>query len=99
MIAENLQMDSWQVALYGILTVSAMGVVQYFITAYFRKSEKMKEDEITKIFEAIRELNTNVKILTEKISDQSISIALCKEKIAGIEMRLNEHERRLNKNN
>lgn len=92
-------MQTWEIAIYGFLCVIAMSVIQYFITAYFRKAEKLKDDEITKVFQAISELNDNVKTLTEKISEHSIQLALCKEKMTGIEIRLQEHERRLNSKN
>lgn len=89
-------LQSWEIALYGLMTVTGMGIIQFFITSYFKKSEKMKEDKMTELFDMIKELNINVKILTEKISDHSIQLALCKEKAASMETRLNEHERRLN---
>ncbi len=89
-------MQTWEIALYGFMCVVAMSIIQYFITAYFRKAEKLKDDEISKVFEAISELNANVKILTEKITDHSIQLALCKEKMTTIETRLQEHENRIN---
>lgn len=89
-------MQTWEIALYGFMCIIAMSIIQYFITSYFRKAEKLKDDEITKVFQAISDLNDNVKMLTEKISEHSIQLALCKEKMTGIETRLQEHERRLN---
>jgi hypothetical protein len=89
-------LETWEVALYGFMTVIAMGVLQFFITSYFRKAEKMKDDKIDEIFDLIKELNLNVKILTEKISDHAIQIALCKEKFTGLEKKVDEHEKRLN---
>ena len=91
-------LQTWEVALYGLLTVTGMGILQFFITQYFKKSEKMKDDKMQELFDMIKELNSNVKILTEKLSDHAIQIALCKEKAVMMESRLNEIERRINKN-
>lgn len=89
-------LETWEVALYGLLTVTGMGILQFFITSYFRRAEKMKDDKIEEIFDLIKELNLNVKILTEKISDHAVQIALCKEKFNSLEKKIDEHEKRLN---
>lgn len=89
-------LETWEVALYGLLTVTGMGILQFFITSYFRRAEKMKDDKIEEIFDLIKELNLNVKILTEKISDHAVQIALCKERFNSLEKKVDEHEKRLN---
>jgi len=89
-------MENWQIALYGSLTLILMTVIQYFITAYFRKAEKLKEDEITKVFNAIMELNVNVKILTEKLAKHDTMIEVIKTKLESVESRLKHIEEKLN---
>lgn len=89
-------LETWEVTLYGLLTVTGMGILQFFITSYFRRAEKMKDDKIEEIFDLIKELNLNVKILTDKISDHAVQIALCKERFNSLEKKVDEHEKRLN---
>ena len=86
----------WQLALYGSLIVIGMGIIQFFITNYFRKAEKLKDDKIEEVFALIKELNANVKVLTERISDHAVQIALCKERFEGLQKKVEDHEKRLN---
>ena len=88
--------NDWQIALYGVLAVLSMGVIQFFITNYFQKAEKRKDERIEEIFTAISELNANVKLLTQQLNDHAIQIALCKEKFSALEKQVSEHEKRLN---
>lgn len=88
-------MQTWEVALYGLLTVIGMGVVQFFINTYFQRAEKLKTEKIDNLIIEIAKLSTKIEAIVNKISDHSADIAVCKENAKDIKERIAVLERRL----
>lgn len=89
-------LETWEVALYGLLTVTGMGILQFFITSYLKKSEQYKDQKIDDILVKIEIVGKDVKELMNKLSEQAIELTKVKKDIETLEKRLNHIEQKMN---
>jgi len=61
-------MEGYQLTMWTLGGVIFMTVINFFVTRYFTKSEKMKDDQIERIIKNIENLTKNVSELTNSIT-------------------------------
>ena len=67
---ENLQ--TWQTALYGVLVLLLIGIIQIFINQYIGRKNTLEKEKIDQILKLIENISTSVDKLTTTISDMKI---------------------------
>ena len=88
-------MQNYQLALYGIMTLIGVGVIQFFVTSYLKKSEKLRAEKIDSIIDNIKLLSNKLDAIESSINNHNTDIALMKDKQQSHEDRINDHATRL----
>lgn len=87
--------DSWQMALYGLLTIMAMGIIQFFVNNYFQKSEKLKSEKVDNLITKLDQLNAKLELIFLKINAHDTTLEVLKRDLIHLEKKIDEIESRL----
>jgi GH35 family endo-1,4-beta-xylanase len=84
-------MESYQLAIYGVLVLIAWEVTKFFLNNYMKKTEKFKDDQITEILVKIKEISAKLDHIEATLQLHSIDIAVYKETQRQCQERINKH--------
>lgn len=89
-------LQTWEVAIYGLLTILAMGIIQFFVNSYFQKAEKLKSEKVDNLIAKLDKLDSKLELIFLKINSHDTALEVMRADLKHIEKKIDEFENRLN---